>query len=109
MYKIEKFLLDHKFKLEKEWDSGVNVYTNIDIEPAYVVEVAIYTEKCEKNKFLWEATIYNPYGITLGSYRTVDKKACRKTHRLLSDDHVDYAFGFEEWLKEIDNPWEVIK
>ena len=48
MYKIEKFLLDHKFKLEKEWDSGVNVYTNIDIEPAYVVEVAIYTEKCKK-------------------------------------------------------------
>ena len=112
MYKIEKFLIEHKFKKSKEYDSGVVVYTNIDDEPPYVIDVAIWTDACKRHQRVWEATVYNPYGVTLSSYTKYDKddeEACKDTNRALSDDHVECAFRFLEWLQEVENPWEIIE
>ena len=109
MYKIEKFLLDHGFKKKKLWDSGVVVYTNIDDEPPYVVDVAIWTDACKRHQRIWEAMVHNPYGITLSSSNKYDEEAYKDTHRVLSDDHVEYAFSFQEWLLEIENPWEEVE
>ena len=109
MYKIEQFLLEHGFKKKKQWDSGIVVYTNVDEEPPYVIDVAIWTDACKRHQRIWEATVYNPYGITLSSCNKYDEEAYKDTHRVLSDDHVEYAFGFQEWLLEIENPWEEVE
>ena len=104
MYKIEKFLLDHKFKKKREWESGVIVYSDIEEEREYNTEVALYTRKDPK---IWEITIFNPFAVCLGSYRTdYDKDNFIKTHKCLAEDQVDYAFDTKEWLDELENPWE---
>lgn len=109
MYKIEKFLLEHGFKKKKLWDSGIVVYTNMDEEPSYVIDVAIWTDACKRHQRVWEATVYNPYGVTLSSYNKYDEEDYKDTHRALSDDHVECAFRFQEWLQEVENPWEIIE
>lgn len=108
MYKIEKQLLDNHFKKVREYDSGVVVYSNEEGEYEYTVEVALFTDKCSRHQRVWEITVFNPYGVTLGSYREFDKEAILDNHRVFSDDHVDYSFNFYNWLKEIEDPWSTV-
>lgn len=103
MYKIEKFLLDNKFKKVREYDSGVIVYSDIDEENEYVTSVALYTKRKPQ---IWEITIGNPFAVVLGSYRdNYDKEDMIKTHKCLTEGQVNFAFDVKEWLSEVENPW----
>ena len=104
MYRIEKSLLSWGFSLKKTYKrSGVLVYTNKNYEPLYEVEVALYTQHVPK---VWELTIYNPYSITLSSYRNEDEKDVTECQKSLIDDYVESAFEYKKLLKEIVDPFE---
>ena len=108
MYKIEKFLIEHKFKKVKEYDSGVIVYSDAEQECEYETEVAIFIKH---NPLIFEVTIRSPYALTLSSNNTYDKKFWKdntKVYKALAEDHVKYVRQMYEWLiNEVKEPWEV--
>ena len=109
MYKIEKFLLDHKFEKVREYSSGVIVYSDSEQEWEYTTEVAIFTKH---NPLVYEVIIRNPYALTLSSNNTYDKRFWKdntKVYKALAEDHVDYVRQTYEWLiNEVKDPWEEI-
>jgi len=105
MYKIEKFLIEHKFKKVREYDSGVIVYSDAEEELEYTTEVVIFT-----NKKIWEIAIHNPYAMNLQGYKDYEEDSFIEIHKALAVDHVDYAFGFKKWLEEqVKDPWEAVE
>ena len=107
MFKIEKHLLDNHFKKVREYESGVIVYSDAEWEDEYTTEVALFTKK---DPLVWEMTIYNPFGITFGSYKKdYDEKNILETHRVLTEDFVRYSFYSKEWLERLENPWEELE
>ena len=110
MYKIEKFLIDHKFKKVREYNSGVIVYDDRDQEREYNTEVAIFTKH---DPLIYEIVIISPYSVNLQNNKNYDEEYWKdqiETHKCLAEDHVDYAKGMHEWLKEeVQDPWEVIE
>lgn len=105
MFKIEKYLLDHEFKKEKEYASGVVVYTNKDVDPEYEVTVSLFTKH---NPICWEVYFNNPYGVHLMSYKDSDASQKAENIRAFTEDLIRSAFYFEKRLKGIENPWEEI-
>jgi len=109
MFKIEKFLLDHKFKKVKEYESGVIVYDDADEEYEYITEVAVFTTH---EPLVYEVMTRNPYAVTLNSRHNYSKKFWKeevKTYQCLAKDHIEYAENTFNWLKnEVENPWEEV-
>ena len=109
MYKIEKFLIEHKFKKVREYDSGVIIYSDAEQEYEYEIDVAIFTKQ---DPLVFEVIIRNPYALTLSSNNTYDKKFWKdntKVYKALTEDYVKYVKQAYEWLiSEVKNPWEII-
>ena len=106
MFKIEKYLLTHKFKKEKEYGSGAIVYTNKDIDPEYEITVTLFTKH---DPICWEVYFDNPYGILLTSYKDSDPKQKAENIRVFTEDLIRSAYYFEKRLKGIGNPWEEVE
>lgn len=106
MYKIEKFLIEHKFKKVREYDSGVIVYSDAEQEYEYETDIAIFTKH---DPLVFEIIIRNPYVLTLSSNNTYGKKFWKdntKVYKVLAEDYVEYIRQTYEWLQEVENPWE---
>ena len=110
MYKIEKFLIDMKYKKVREYDSGVIVYSDADQEYEYVTEIVLFTKH---DPIAYEITIRNPFAITVDSLHKYSKKFWQtktSTHRYIAKDYVSYAKDMLEWFKEqVPDPWEEVK
>lgn len=107
MYKIERFLLDHKFKKKKEYDDGVTIYSDYRVGGEYITEVAVFAKRA------WELEVRSSQAVILRSSGGIgsdrDKEAYAGRMRMLADCQVEYAFHLKQWLDAIENPWELIE
>ena len=110
MFKIEKFLLGHKFKKVREYESGVIVYSDIEEEYEYVTEASIYTKH---EPPVYEIMIRNPFAMIVASNHDYDKKFWKdqiKTHKFFAEECVKFTENIYNWLKEeVKDPWEIVE
>ena len=104
MYNIERMLQEMGFILDREYSSGVRVYSDVRKGREFTSEVALFTKKEPK---VFEVSVINPYNVTLMGHREYDYLRLIDTHKILAERAVEYAAAlrdnlnilepFEEW------------